>query len=188
MIKTIVKITGKSPYCQSKHHDTPKLDKEGYEEHEKRTWRERMHVNEKGNVVIPALAIKNCLSEAAKFLSVQIAGKGKATYTKHFEAGVLVVDNSDLGIKKADVNSQSMFVPSSGRRGDGKRVTKYFPVMPQWGCTAEIFILDETITKDVFLKHIEEAGKFIGLGSFRPRNNSIFGRFDVELKSWEKVS
>lgn len=188
MIKAKCRITGKSPYCQSRYHGTPKLDKEGSDDHEKRTWMERMHVNKDGIVVIPALSIKNCLSEAAKFLSMQVSGKGKATYTKHFEAGVLVVDDTPVGVKKSDVKPQQMFVPASGKRGDGKRVMKYFPVMPEWGGAVDVFILDETITKDVFLRHFEEAGKFIGLGSFRPRNNSIFGRFDVELLGWEKVS
>ena len=27
---------------------------------------------------------------------------------------------------------------------------------------------------------------FIGLGRFRPRNNGVYGRFDVKIISWEK--
>lgn len=36
------------------------------------------------------MAFRNCLAEAAKFLSIQIPGKGKSTYTKHFEAGLII--------------------------------------------------------------------------------------------------
>ena len=38
----------------------------------------------------------------------------------------------------------------------------------------------ETITLSVFRKHLEEAGKFIGIGRFRPRNNGFYGRFEVK--------
>jgi hypothetical protein len=31
----------------------------------------------------------------------------------------------------------------------------------------------------VFEHHLHEAGKFIGIGRFRPRNNGFYGRFDV---------
>ncbi len=81
-----------SAYSQSRHYDVPKLEKEIAKDYEARTWRERLHVTEGGFVFIPPIAFKNCLAEAAKFLGIQIPGKGKSTYTKHFEAGVLVVD------------------------------------------------------------------------------------------------
>jgi hypothetical protein len=63
-------------------------------------------------------------------------------------------------------------------------VEKYFPVIQKWEGTAIFSILDETITEDVFFTHLEQAGKFIGLGSFRPRNNGYFGRFKPEMISW----
>jgi hypothetical protein len=45
--------------------------------------------------------------------------------------------------------------------------------------------LDDTITEEVFKLHIEQAGQFIGLGSFRPRNNGYYGRFKVKIKKFE---
>ena len=53
-------------------------------------WRERLHVNSDGYVFIPPMAFKNCISEIAKYRSDKIPGKRNATYTKHFESGVLV--------------------------------------------------------------------------------------------------
>ena len=96
----------------------------------------------------------------------------------------MVNDSLMIGVNQEDVDSQLMFVPSDGIRGSNKRVEKYFPVIPAWGGTGTFYILDEIITEDVFLKHIDQAGKFIGLGSFRPRNNGYFGRFNVELLNW----
>lgn len=180
-----VEITGSSPMAQSKYVTEPKKDKELSGDYEIRTWRYKLHYDKDGQVFIPLYALKNCLSEAAKFLSIQIPGKGKSTYTKHFEAGVSVADNMPIGIHKDAVESQQMFVPSDGIRGSNKRVIKYFPVMPEWSGTAQFLILDDTITQEVFQLHLEQAGKFIGLGSFRPRNNGYFGRFDIKMKKWE---
>jgi len=179
-----IKIESISPISFGRYHDTPKLDKEGPDDYERRTWREKLHTNKEGEVVITPFMLKNCLSEAAKFLSVQIKGKGKATYTKHFEAGVIIQDFMPIGIKKDIVPGQWMHVPSDGRRGGSKRVMKCFPVIPEWSGEIDVLILDETITKDVLLEHLVEAGKFIGMGSFRPRNNGIFGRFKVDLLSF----
>jgi hypothetical protein len=185
MKRAIVKITGVSPYSQSRYHQTEKKEKEGAGDWEERTWRERMHINEEGNVIIPPMSFKNCIGEAAKFLSVQIPGKGKATYTKHFEAGVMVMDPMVLPIRKEDVHGEWLFVPASGRRGDGKRVNKCFPVIPQWGGTVEFLIIDDTINQEAFSYHIKQAGQLIGVGRFRPRNNGFYGRFQAEVETWE---
>lgn len=180
------KLVSISPYSQSRHHATPKLDKEGPEKYEERTWKERLHVNKDTNTVyIPPMCFKNCLSEAAKYLAIQIPGKGKSTYTKHFEAGVLVVNPVDLKINPDEVQGEWYFVPSDGKRGSGKRVMKCFPAINKWEAEVEFLILDDTITQDVFIKHLEEAGKFIGVGRFRPRNNGFYGRFKIESVTME---
>jgi hypothetical protein len=184
MKTAIARIEGNGAYSQSRHYDTPKLPKESSSDYEDRTWADRLHVGVDGNVFIPPMAFKNCLSEAAKFLSRQIPGKGKSTYTKHFEAGVLVMDPLVLPLKKADVPRETYFVPADGRRGSGKRVSKHFPVVQQWAGDVTFYILDETITEDVFTEHLREAGKFIGIGRFRPRNNGFYGRFTVKSVRW----
>jgi hypothetical protein len=179
MRRIIATITGISAYSQSKNHETPKLDRELADAYELRTWREKLHTNEAGNVLIPPTAFKNGLASTAKFLSEQIPGKGKQTYTKHFESGVLVVEALILPVHKDQVQSERLFVPSDGRRGGGKRVWKYFPVIPQWGGDVVFYLLDDIITKTVFDKHLDAMGKFIGLGRFRPQNNGYYGRFNV---------
>lgn len=82
MKTAVCKLVSVSPYSQSRHYTTEKLPKESARDYEARTWRDRAHINEDGFVFIPPMAFKNCLSEIAKYLSEQIPGKGKATYTK----------------------------------------------------------------------------------------------------------
>ena len=188
MILATCKVTGTAAYSQSRPHDTPKLSKELAKDYETRTWKERVHADKDGNVFIPAMAFKNCIAECAKYMSIQIPGKGKSTYTKHFEAGVMVLDNIDLNIHKDDIESEWVFVPVDGRKGCGSRVWKNFPyINPGWTATVKFYILDETITEDVFRDHLTQAGNFIGLGRFRPRNGGMHGRFTIDDVKWEAV-
>jgi len=168
-----------SPYSQSRPFASKKPRDETHDEFEERCWRERVHVDAKGMAFIPPMVFKNCLSEAAKYKSIQIAGKGKATYTKHFEAGVLTVEPVPLNIALADVQGERIFVPSDGRRGGSTRVYKTFPVFQSWKGTIDWLIFDELINEDVFQEHLADAGQFIGVGRFRPRNNGYYGRFKV---------
>jgi hypothetical protein len=145
-----------------------------------------MHVNADGIVFIPPNMLKNCLSAAAKYLGKQIPGQGKATYTKHFEAGVLCLDPVLLGIKAADVQAEMLHVPSDGQRGGTKRVWKNFPLIPAWSGVATFEVVDPYITEDVFREHLTEAGSYIGIGRFRPRNNGYYGRFVVTKLEWKE--
>ena len=180
MRECLVTLQSVSPYSQSRYHGTDKLDKENHDDYEKRTWANRVHVNKEGYVFIPPMAFKNCLSECAKYLSVQIPGKGKSTYTKHFEAGVLVTEPLVLDVKKENVEGEWFHVPSDGRRGGSTRVLKCFPVIHEWSGDVLFHILDDTITAEVFKYHLDQAGKFIGIGRFRPRNNGYYGRFKID--------
>jgi hypothetical protein len=181
-------IRGVSPYSQSKSYEVPKLQGEGFEDYELRTWRERLHVDSEGWVYIPPQALKNALAETAKFLALSIPGKGKSTYTKHFEAGVLAVTPIPLNIKASDVPGERLFVPADGRRGSGKRVYKTFPMIHNWGGDAQFLVFDETVlqscaddpAKTIMQFCLERCGQFIGIGRFRPRNNGFYGRFAVE--------
>lgn len=175
-------LRGIAPYSQSRFHDTPKLDKERPDDWEMRTWRERLSTTDDGSVFIPPMAFKKSIETAARFLGMQIKGRGKTTYTKHFKAGVLVTDGMILGVKKDDVAGEVFFVPADGK--SGARVKRKFPVIQAWSGDVTFYVLDDTITPDVFEAHLKEAGNFIGIGRFRPENGGFYGRYAVDHVSW----
>jgi hypothetical protein len=187
MKRVIAFLKSVSPYSQSKAYEVDSAQGESKDDYSRRTWRNYMHVDKDGNVIIPAGSFKNCLSEAAKFMSISVPGKGKATYTKHFEAGVLVGTSPSTGVKAADVEYEKLFLPSDGVRGSGKRIWKYYPLIPSWEAAVEFLVVDDTVlqssikdrTRTVFQDVLEGAGQFIGIGRFRPRNNGYYGRFEV---------
>lgn len=180
MFTVTCRLTGISPFSFSAPIQSKRNTGEGHDDFEERTWRERIHADKDGMAFISPMALKNCLSEVAKFLGESVPGKGKSTYTKHFEAGLLVMDPLMLGIKAADIQGERLFVPSDGRRGGGSRVWKTFPVLPTWEVAATIHAIDPILKPEKIQEYLAHAGQFIGMGRFRPRNNGFYGRFAVK--------
>jgi hypothetical protein len=180
---TLQSIEG-SPYSQSRRHDTPKIDdRESPDDYDKRTWREHLHADAKGEVYIPGTAIKQCLDNSAAYLKIKIPGQRNATYTKKFISGIMVVGNLPLGIAKDTVPSETLYLNADGKKGGGVRVQRMFPKIEQWEGKLEVLVLDDVITETIFIRVLEEAGKFIGLGRFRPEKSGFYGRFMVKPKS-----
>ena len=186
MKSAIAHLVSTVPYSQSRHYadEVPKLEKELHGAYEERTWRSRMHVTPDGFVTIPGSSFANCIKSAAKRLKLQVPGKGRVEFTKYFEAGIMCTDGITLPIKAADVPSEKLFVPSDGRPGGGKRVTKYFPRIDSWECDVVFYIFDDIITENVFNQVLVAAGMTVGIGRFRPENRGFYGRFTVKSLKW----
>lgn len=188
MKKAIVTIEGTSTLSQSRHYsktEVPEKNKESADEYERRTWRHRMHKSKTGHVEIPPMSFPRCLLASASRMSIKVKGKGQQTYTKSFEAGVMVLEPLVLDTKWDDVQPEEFFVPADGKRGGSKRVTKLFGAIERWGGTITFIILDDTITEEVFRQVLDNAGMLVGLGRFRPERGGYYGRFRVVDFKWE---
>ena len=190
-------LVGIEAMSQSKPVGTPKLPGETDEDHDERTWREHQHITEAGVVFIPPMAIKLCLDGCARYLSEKIPGRRNNTYTKHFEAGLMVDgpvtlrDPNDQPILGANIEAERLFLNSDGKKGGGSRVWRRYPRIPSgWRGTVTIHVFDETVTPEKLEEYLVHAGKFIGLGRFRPRNGGYYGRFVVEnvkVEGWKRT-
>lgn len=184
-----VHLRGCSAYGQSKALTTPKERQETHDDHESRVWRERLHVGKDGCVAIPPMSIKFALTAAAKSLGLKIPGKGKSTYTKIFESGVLITDWISLGVKPDDVPAERLFLNSDGVRGSGKRVFRNMPRIEEgWEAEVTIYVLNSLIDEKILREHLEYAGMFVGIGFFRPERGGYWGRFTVEELTKQKLA
>ena len=180
-------IKGLAPIQFSKYIETPRNDKESAQDHEARTWKERMHVNSKtGKLFIPGMGFKKAMDAAARFIGDKIKGKRNATWTKHFLSGVLPAGDAQLNVSPEDAEKYALFVPSDGKPGSGSRVLKFFPVVREWATQITFTVIDDEITEDVFKRHLEQAGQLIGVLAFRPEHGGYFGRFEVTKLVWNK--
>jgi len=185
----ICNLKSVSPYSQSKViDDSDKKSKELPKDFEVRAWRRRMHVTPDGHVFIPPMQFSGSIKGAAKYLSISVPGKGgKATYTKNFDAGVLVAEPIILPNIADEVEGEWLFVPSDGKPGGPVRVWKCFPLIREWEGVVTYHILDDLITEDIFSQVLIGSGQFIGVGRFRPRNRGYYGRFKVEGIQWQEM-
>jgi hypothetical protein len=150
-----------TPYSQSRKHDEAKLEGEGADDYNRRTWRSQQLV-ENGTVHIPAAGIHQALVAAAKYMKKQIPGQGKATWTKKFEAGIAFFSSIDIGINPETVDYIDIYANADGVRGSGKRVMRRFPIIPKWS-----------------------AGMFVGIGRYRPEKAGTNGRFSLTKLVWQ---
>jgi hypothetical protein len=182
----VARLKSASPYSQGNFIAEKKPRDRTHREHEELTWRQRMNVDENGVVIMPPMSFKLAICEAAKMKPTQIPGKGKATYTKNFVRGVMVFNHVSLGVKAEEVQGEWKLVPSDGKRGGTTRVEKCFPIIPSWEVDVTFHVLDDTLTEEVFETALSDAGRFIGVGRFRPENFGYYGRFSVESVKWSK--
>ena len=100
---------------------------------------------------------------------------------------MLVAEPLTLPIKKDAVSPLPCLMDSGGRKGSagGSSVVRNMPTIPNWNGTVDFYILDDTITEDVFERVLSEAGKLIGIGQFRPQNGGYAGRFKVKNIKWD---
>jgi hypothetical protein len=192
MYTIIAHLKSVSTYSQSRYHDSNRLPKESHEDYEIRTWREKAHHDADGNVFIPPMSFKLSLDAAVKRTGKQIPGRGKCTYTKHFVSGVMCYEPVEIGYNIEDANCngdgktrkiecwRGMMDPTGKKSTTGgTRVKRMFPDFPEWEADVNFHVLDDTITVPIFKEMLEEAGKFVGIGRFRPENGGYYGRFEV---------
>lgn len=182
--KVAVRITGVTPYSQSRKLDIKQEKGELWDAFEHRTWRDKLNVDN-GQIVIPGHGIQQAIIAAAKYSGRQIPGQGKKTWTAKFTSGILINGDGETGATPDDAKAVSIQANSDGVRGSGKRVLRIFPVLDPWQATFDVFILDPIITREVFEETLEIAGQLIGLGRFRPEKGGRNGRFIIERIDWQ---
>lgn len=181
-----VRVSGVSPYSSSRPHQEPKQEGETADAYERRTWRHKAHINDKGQPFIPPMAFKWGLTLASRMLGLQVPGRGKTTYTKFFESGVMVVDEVIIGADASAMEAENVFVNADGIRGSGKRVFRTFPKFSKWSGTVVFHVLAPEIDAKTFDKVLTQAGLFIGVGRFRPERGGYFGRFSIDKITWKE--
>ncbi len=167
-----------SPYGQGRYHNAPKLERELHDAYEERTCLQKLHTAV-DQVYIPPMAFKKCLEETARYMKIQIPGRGKETYTKNFVQGVICNEPLMLGMTPDKCRIEKVFTLSQPSKPQGGRVWKHFPVIDLWEGVLPIWVVDDMITREVLLRHLEIGGQITGIGVWRPHRGGLWGKFKV---------
>ncbi len=161
--------------------EAPKMPRGGVlppkEEAELATYR-----NKAGQIVVPGDSLLGAIKAASTDFKVK--GKGKTTYKKFVDSGLEVEEDAVIAPQEYIVDSRPVVISRS-------RVIRSRPRFDEWEATFNIAVLDPDTWLDPFDEEysgggnlrdiIDAAGRFKGIGDFRPR----FGRF--EIASFELV-
>ncbi len=94
------------------------------------------------------------------------------------EDAVPILDEKGKRVNDFEVDSRPVTIPST--KG---RVMRHRPRWDAWRARFTLEIDDEVLPVDLIHQLLEEGGRRIGIGDFRPEKGGPFGRFEV--LAWE---
>lgn len=161
---------------------------------------------EDGKVVVPSDNLMTVLREGGKRCPT---GKGQGTFKSQTQSGLVVdqcawplitasgkeipwseiellIDNSDFSEheQKCRELGFELFVKRA-KIGAAKHVRVRPRFGPGWTCSGSITVLDEMITFDVLKNILTFAGRYAGIGDWRPsspKSPGSFGKFTAEIE------
>lgn len=135
-------------------------------------WSASMYYDEEVGPYLPAMNLEGCLVESGK-----ITRLGKTIK----QAVQVLTDKAKLEYdgprKKEAIWSSNRFSDVRGVNVSGKKIMRCRPIFLDWAAQFEIAFMEDVIDRDDLIRVVEEAGRRIGIGTYRPR----FGRFGVEV-------
>lgn len=141
----------------------------------------------KANFVIPGVNVFRSIIDAGAFIK---SGKTKLTTQKSsLITSFLLMETlesivcGDTGspVKDFEVDSRSVVIPSTGGR-----IMAHRPRFDAWQLTFEVELDESECAPDMLRELVDQAGKKVGLGDFRPAKKGVFGRFKVI--EWKKAA
>jgi hypothetical protein len=106
----------------------------------------------------------------------------------HVKRSVLILEDQAKLEYKGPRDASALW--DSGRFHDARsvvvgtsRLMRYRPKFDDWAVTLNVMYNPEVIDRDQLIACMKNAGKFIGIGDFRPNKGGQLGRFDVEVMS-----
>jgi len=149
------------------------------EETSKEQAEKKLYINDDKKLYQPSTHIKGALVEAGK--DQKVVGKGKSTYSKIVGYAVEIEPYEIIHkIQKWEVHSVLSVNPST--RG---RNLLHRPILKEWELTFNVNFDDEQIPASILKDIFERAGRFSGLGDWRPNKKGTFGKFQVIL--WKEA-
>jgi len=165
-----VKIRGVSDYLQHR----PTLESEDNvrrsgEVDYSEEWKKAMYFDDEVGCYIPAHQLKASMVEAAK--SFRIRGRMGKSY-KDFVKATVFIDPGRIPLGKKEPD----YIHEAFVTIHGNQVLRRRPAFKKgWEVEFGLIVLDEQIGTDRLKQILEHAGKFCGVGDWRPD----FGRFEV---------
>lgn len=128
------------------------------------------HRNGNGKCYIPSDQIRGSLIGAGSMVKAKVGGRSKSM--KQVVAAMFMVSPDHIELPDYDAIDKRSTVNKNVKA----RVIVIRPKWTEWEASFDLNVMNDTITKETILAILENAGDYIGIGSFRPTNNGMFGK------------
>jgi len=189
MQKFKIGIEGITPYMQHRMDDT-KLEEwekqrgkiiERDDVNKEDTVRAEYHCyrNKKKKCYLPAEHLRGSMITAGTYVKGKVGAQTKSM--KSVVAAMFSISPIEVLLPDYDEIDKR----SAVNKNIKARVITVRPKWTKWKADFELNVDNDTLTKETIKTIIEHAGNYVGVGSFRPTNNGMFGRF--KLKTFKKI-
>lgn len=133
--------------------------------------------NAEGQCYIPADHIRQSLIGAGTYMKAKVGGRSKSM--KVIVAATFVPAEEQIVIPDYDAIDKR----SAVNRNVKARIISVRPKWTKWNFEFVLNVYETSITKETVTQLINYAGSYVGIGSYRPTNNGMFGRYELaEIK------
>jgi hypothetical protein len=131
------------------------------------------HRNREGFCFIPAEQIRGSLINAGTYLKSKVGARSKSMKT--IVAATFIITPDEIILPDWDIIDKR----SAVNKNIKARVMVVRPKWINWEASFTLECHESTITKETIQQVFTYAGSFCGIGSYRPTNNGLFGRFEI---------
>jgi hypothetical protein len=142
----------------------------------------KLYLGVKGEPMIPQPNLMRAIVEGGRFTKI---GKAQVTTAKSTMLYSCVdIAGAEVPIKHKQpwkVDTRAVRIPSTGGR-----ILSHRPMFDDWALSFEADIDEEIIGEKLSRQIVDDAGKRVGIGDFRPACKGPYGKFVVT--SWKKAA
>jgi hypothetical protein len=129
--------------------------------------------NAAGKCYIPADQLRGALINAGTYMKSKVGARSKSMKT--IVAACFIVVPEEIELPDYDAIDKR----SAVNKNIKARVMCIRPKWTDWEVNLTLNCYENSITKETIKQLFDYAGSYVGIGSFRPTNNGLFGRFEV---------
>lgn len=137
-------------------------------------WNASLYLNAEGQIVVPVENVRASIRDGAK-----LSKMGKEISRKVFIEGEHIPLTYSGPRDRKKLFEDTRFRDVRSVRVGQQRVMRTRPFFRDWSLTFVAYWEPDAFDVDLFKQCLESAGKFIGLGDFRPDKGGTYGRFVV---------
>jgi hypothetical protein len=192
MRKFEVKVTGVTPYMQHRM-DTQKLkdwedkrgriiERDGLNTDEEKTAMFHSYVTDDGFYYIPSEHFEQAFVKGGAFVKAKVGNSARSM--KNIVAGMWMISPERIPFRKFDEVDTRSAVNNNVKA----RIITHRPKWNTWECNFTLNVDDDgLLTTSMIESIIGYAGRFQGVGSYRPEHTGKFGRFSADIKETKET-